>query len=98
MPDAGFDGDGWFANWFNGGAGGQPMWETFHAEQAIPWIGYLLDVGIGHSCDYYGGGTHIFAYLARDLPEYVGPMMRRFRHAPRRPRTIGYLTTDARWR
>ena len=40
MPDAGFDGDGggWFANWFNGGAGGQPMWETFHVEQVIPWV------------------------------------------------------------
>ena len=25
-------------NWFNGGAGGQPMWETFHVEQVIPWI------------------------------------------------------------
>jgi S-formylglutathione hydrolase FrmB len=35
MPDAGFDGDGggWFANWFNGGAFGPPMWETFHVEQ-----------------------------------------------------------------
>ena len=29
---------GWFANWFNGGAGGQPMWETFHVEQVIPWV------------------------------------------------------------
>ena len=40
MPDAGFDGDGggWFANWFNGGAYGQPMWETYHIEQLIPWI------------------------------------------------------------
>ena len=40
MPDAGFDGDGggWFANWFNGGPGGQPMWETFHVEQVIPWV------------------------------------------------------------
>lgn len=40
MPDIGFDGDGggWFADWFNGGAGGQPMWETFHIAQLIPWI------------------------------------------------------------
>ena len=40
MPDAGFDGDGggWFANWFNGGAYGQPMWETYHIDQLIPWI------------------------------------------------------------
>ena len=40
MPDAGFDGDGggWFTDWFNGGAGGHPMWETFHVAQLIPWI------------------------------------------------------------
>ena len=40
MPDAGFDGDGggWFANWFNAGAYGQPMWETYHIDQLIPWI------------------------------------------------------------
>ena len=40
MPDAGFNGDGggWFANWFNGGAGGQPMWETFHIDQLLPWV------------------------------------------------------------
>ena len=23
-------------NWYNGGAGGQPMWETFHVEQLDP--------------------------------------------------------------
>jgi len=40
MPDAGFDGDGggWFTDWYNGGAGGQPMWETYHVAQLIPWI------------------------------------------------------------
>lgn len=40
MPDAGFDGDGggWFTNWYNAGAGGPPMWESFHVRQVIPWI------------------------------------------------------------
>ena len=241
MPDAGFDGDGggWFANWFNGGAGGQPMWETFHVEQVIPWIddnlrtrtdargraiaglsqggfgalsyaarhpelftsvasfsgacvidrdpqaitlstaiiqfttqaldgvadpdaifgprateelnwqghdpgtlvtnlrgmqielwtgdgtpgpfdptpvdpgasaiemvtftatmlfdGYLTEVGIRHGYHYYGGGTHIFPYWARDLREYVGPLMKRFRHPPRRPRSVDYLSIDGSW-
>jgi diacylglycerol O-acyltransferase/trehalose O-mycolyltransferase len=27
MPDAGI---GWYADWWNGGKGGRPMWETFH--------------------------------------------------------------------
>ena len=239
MPDAGFDGDGggWFADWWNGGAGGPPKWETFHVEQMIPWVdanlrtiatrdgravaglsqggfgalsyaarhpelftsvasfsggcvidrdpqaiaistliieyttttlsgvadpdaifgprateelnwqahdpgtlvtnlrgmqialwtgdgnpgpldppgpvdpgassietitfgatqlfdGYLNEVGIRHAYHYYGPGTHTFPYWARDLEEYVPTMMRRFRHAPRRPRSIEYRSTD----
>jgi S-formylglutathione hydrolase FrmB len=40
MPDAGFDGDGggWFTNWYNGGRGGPPRWETFHVDQVVPWV------------------------------------------------------------
>jgi S-formylglutathione hydrolase FrmB len=40
MPDVGFDGDGggWFADWYNGGAGGPPMWETYHVDQLVPWV------------------------------------------------------------
>lgn len=29
MPDAGADG-GYYSDWWNGGKGGPPMWETFH--------------------------------------------------------------------
>ncbi len=241
MPDAGFDGDGggWFANWFNGGAGGPPMWETFHIEQLVPWIDdnlrtvatrsgravaglsqggfgslsyaarhpdmftsvaafsggcvidgdpeaiaiataiiqftttglsgvadpdaifgprdtqelnwqshdpgtlvtnlrgmqielwtgdgnpgpldpgpvdpaarsieaitfgatqrfdrYLTGAGIPHGYHYYGPGTHTFGYWARDLEEYVGPLMRRFRRHGARPRSISFLSTDDRW-
>jgi S-formylglutathione hydrolase FrmB len=40
MPniDLNGDGGGWCTNWFNGGAHGQPMWETFHIDQLIPWV------------------------------------------------------------
>lgn len=40
MPDIalGDDGGGWCTNWYNGGAYGQPEWETFHIRQLIPWI------------------------------------------------------------
>ena len=31
MPEAGWD--GWYADWWNGGAGGSPMWETFHTSE-----------------------------------------------------------------
>jgi diacylglycerol O-acyltransferase/trehalose O-mycolyltransferase len=31
MPDATTHGvDGWYSDWYNGGAGGPPAWETFH--------------------------------------------------------------------
>ena len=31
MPDANADGiEGWYSDWYNGGDGGQPAWETFH--------------------------------------------------------------------
>ncbi|MBX3412013.1 MAG: esterase family protein [Pirellulales bacterium] len=36
MPDGGRI--GWYTNWFNRGAGGQPLWETYHIDQLIPWI------------------------------------------------------------
>lgn len=40
MPDAGidFDGGGYCTDWFNRGAGGKPMWETFEIDQVVPWI------------------------------------------------------------
>jgi S-formylglutathione hydrolase FrmB len=29
---------GWCTDWYNGGRGGPPMWETFHIGQLIPWV------------------------------------------------------------
>ena len=239
MPDAGFDGDGggWFANWYNGGAGGPPMWETFHIDQLVPWVdanlntiadrsgraiaglsqggfgalsyaarhpdlfsstaafsggceidrdaqaiqfstpiiqyttstlsgadpdavfgpratqelnwqahdpatlvtnlrgleislwtgngdpgpldhgpntdagviefitfgatqlfhGHLEEIGIPSAYHYYGAGTHTFAYWARDLREFVGPLMRRFANPLPPPRSVSYLSAADRW-
>jgi S-formylglutathione hydrolase FrmB len=36
MPDGGVDGG--YADWYNGGAGGPPEWETYHVNQLLPWI------------------------------------------------------------
>jgi S-formylglutathione hydrolase FrmB len=36
MPDSGPSGG--YTNWFNGGAGGPPEWETYHIDQLIVWI------------------------------------------------------------
>jgi S-formylglutathione hydrolase FrmB len=36
MPDTGPAGG--YTNWYNGGAGGPPEWETYHIDQLLPWI------------------------------------------------------------
>jgi S-formylglutathione hydrolase FrmB len=36
MPDGGSG--GFYSDWYNGGAGGPPEWETYHIGQLIPWI------------------------------------------------------------
>lgn len=36
MPDAGDE--GYYSDWYNGGAFGPPQWETYHIHQLIPWI------------------------------------------------------------
>ncbi len=36
MPDSGPSGG--YTNWYNGGAGGPPEWETYHIDQLLPWI------------------------------------------------------------
>src|SRR5215470_52604 len=239
MPDCGFNGDGggWFADWFNGGAYGPPMWETFHIAQLLPWIdanlrtiasdsgravaglsqggfgslsyaarhpdlftsvasfsgaceidrdpeaiatataiiefttsvlsgnpdpdaifgprathslnwrahdpatlvtnlrgldielwtgdgtpgpldppgapadgiemivfgatrlfsGHATAAGIPYAYDYYGAGTHSWPYWARDLREYVGPLMQRFAQPPAPRRTVGFLSADDEW-
>src|SRR5262249_48296087 len=77
MPDAGFDGDGggWFANWFNGGAGGQPMWETFHIEQLVPWIDDNLRTVAKRSgravAGLSQGGFGSLSYAARPPPPFT---------------------------
>lgn len=36
MPDSGPQAG--YLDWYNGGAGGTPMWETYHLGQLLPWI------------------------------------------------------------
>lgn len=59
--------------------------------------GHLQDAHIPHLYRDYGAGTHTFAYWARDLEEYVGPLMRRFAHPPGRKNVVGYATVADSW-
>ena len=36
MPEDG--NGGWYADWYNGGAGGPPRWETYDVRQLLPWV------------------------------------------------------------
>lgn len=40
LPESGYGGDGggWFVNWWNGGRGGAPQWETFIIDQVTAWV------------------------------------------------------------
>ena len=45
----------------------------------------------------YGAGTHTWPYWARDLREYVGPMMQTFANPPAAPAATSYQSIDKSW-
>jgi S-formylglutathione hydrolase FrmB len=73
MPEAG--GGGFYTNWFNGGRGGPPEWETFHVGQLVPWIDQSFrTVPQRHQRAIAGlsmGGFGAFSYASRH-PDLFG--------------------------
>jgi S-formylglutathione hydrolase FrmB len=71
MPDGGVDGG--YQDWYNGGAGGPPAWETYHIGQLLPWIdGHFPTVGTraGRAVagvSMGGGGSMHYAAAHPDL-------------------------------
>jgi diacylglycerol O-acyltransferase / trehalose O-mycolyltransferase len=64
MPDAEM---GWYTDWWNGGAGGPPRWETFHLDELRPLL--ERDYGAGSRRAVAGlsmGGYGALAYAARN--------------------------------
>src|SRR5262249_3164874 len=57
----------------------------------------LEEIGIPSAYHYYGAGTHTFPYWARDLREYIGPLMRRLQNPPPPPRSTSYLSAADSW-
>jgi S-formylglutathione hydrolase FrmB len=72
MPEGG---DGWYADWWNGGRRGEPAWESYTLDQVIPQV--LARYRIRHQRRYHalagvsmgGLGT---AYLGSRLPGFFG--------------------------
>jgi len=67
MPEAGLF--AFFSDWFNGGAGGAPRWETYHVRELLPWIEQHYHVrhdrGGRMLAGLSMGGHGAFAYAAR---------------------------------
>lgn len=67
MPDGGPTGD--YTNWYNGGAGGVPEWETYHIGELIPWVDqHLRTLGTRAERAVAGlsmGGLGAMGYAAR---------------------------------
>jgi S-formylglutathione hydrolase FrmB len=79
MPDGGFNGS--YSNWYNGGKGGIPEWETFHTEEVVQLMERNFHAGttraaIGLSSGGQGAITYaerhrgMFKYAA----SYSGPL------------------------
>ena len=73
MPYAGSG--GYYTDWYNFGAGGPPMWETYHVGQLIPWIDATYptrDAREGRATTGLSmGGFGAFAYAAKHPDLFV---------------------------
>ena len=79
MPEGGWDGS--YTNWYNGGQGGTPMWETFHTEEVIQLMERNFHAGgaraaIGLSSGGSGAITYAERHpgLFRYAAAYSGPL------------------------
>jgi S-formylglutathione hydrolase FrmB len=70
MPDGGQG--GWYADWYNAGLGGPPMWETYHLARLIPWVdaGFRTD-GTRAIAGISMGGFGAMSYAARNPGVFV---------------------------
>jgi len=57
----------------------------------------LLAAHIPSYYDNYVYGTHTFPYWARDLREFIGPLMKTFAHPPARRRVASYMSINKHW-
>jgi S-formylglutathione hydrolase FrmB len=57
---------------------------------------HLVEAGIPHFYDDYTDGTHSWGYWARDLRDFMQPMMSAFAN-PTTPDTVSYTSIDRSW-
>jgi S-formylglutathione hydrolase FrmB len=64
---------GWYANWWNGGAGGDPAWERYHLDQLLPYANHRLRIRHGRRWHAIAGlsmGGLGAMYYASQRPGY----------------------------
>src|SRR5437870_4717967 len=70
-------------------------WLTYNSTQSFYQRAQQQGIAV-HMNDYMFG-THSWPYWARDLREYVGPMMQTFANPPMAPASISYESVDQSW-
>ena len=72
MPEGG---QGWYADWWNGGRRGSPGWESYHLRELIPLVERRLPIRRGRRWHAIAGlsmGGEATMYYASQLPGYFG--------------------------
>jgi S-formylglutathione hydrolase FrmB len=72
MPEAG---QGWYADWWNGGRRGEPGWESYHLKELIPLVERRLPIRSGRRWHAIAGlsmGGEATMYYASQRPGYFG--------------------------
>jgi S-formylglutathione hydrolase FrmB len=72
MPEAG---QGWYADWWNGGRRGEPAWESYHLRELIPLVERRLPIRHGRRWHAIAGlsmGGEATMYYASQRPGYFG--------------------------
>jgi S-formylglutathione hydrolase FrmB len=72
MPEAG---QGWYADWWNGGRRGAPGWESYHLRELIPLVERRLPIRRGRRWHAIAGlsmGGEATMYYASQRPSYFG--------------------------
>ena len=63
----------------------------------ISFVQRAQDQGVPVHLEDYVFGTHAWPYWARDLREYLGPLMATFAHPPALSPTVSYQSIDKTW-
>ncbi|MCU1461205.1 MAG: esterase family protein [Acidimicrobiales bacterium] len=71
--------------------------ESLTHGSTISFVQRAQQLGVPVHLHDYTYGTHTWPYWARDLREYLGPLMNTFAHPPAPPVAVSYQSIDESW-